>query len=156
MMHEIDHIASFIDDGTYLLLIILAFTAFFKREYVGKVYGLLIATIVFNGIVRMVYFFMIPRFLGHTHEVKVYIGICVLGMIFITCVKLSVVFLAGVIYKKVRGAYVGRLLACLGLAAFFVLASGFLMVLNYSRPGHQTIMQTVQEKYELLYHQEDI
>lgn len=101
MMHEIDHIASFIDDGTYLLLIILAFTAFFKREYVGKVYGLLIAAIIFDTMVAVFYFSMVPRLLGHTPEVKMLVGAYILIAFLIMCGKLSAAFLVGVIYKKV-------------------------------------------------------
>ena len=155
MMHELEFVMELIEDGTVLLVLVLAFTAFFKRKYVGKVYGLLIAAIIFDTMVAVFYFSMVPRLLGHTPEVKMLVGAYILIAFLIMCGKLSAAFLVGVIYKKVRGEYAGRLLACLGIAAFFAIASWLFLALGYSEEDNQKI-HMVQDKYDQLYQQKKI
>jgi hypothetical protein len=155
MMHDLDLFMELIEDGTYLLVLVLAFTAFFKRKYVGKVYGLLIAAIIFDTMVTVFYFSMFPRLLGHTPEVKMLVGAYILTSIRIMFEELFAAFLVGVIYKKVRGEYTGRLLACLGIAAFFAIVSELFLSFGYSEEDNQKI-HMVLDKYLQLCEQKNI
>ena len=155
LMHGINHLINLISDGTYLLILVLVYTAFCKTKYVGKVYGLLAAAIIFSGVCLLFYWSMVPRFLGSAPEVKRIMGFYMLMTIVITCGKLSLLFLVGTIYKKVKGEYPGRLLACLGIAFFFAFAAFLFIVLNYSEADLPQ-MNTINDRYEILYKQKNI
>lgn len=155
LMHGINHLINLISDGTYLLILVLVYTAFCKTKYVGKVYGLLAAAIIFSGVCTLFYCSMFPRYLGSAPEVKRLVGAYMLTAILFTCGKLSLLFLVGTIYKKVKGEYPGRLLACLGIAFFFAFAAWLFIVLNWSAADLPQ-MHTIDKQYEILYKQKNI
>lgn len=155
LMHGINHLVNLITDGTYLLILVLVYTAFCKTKYVGKVYGLLAAAIIFSGVCLLFYWSMVPRYLGSAPEVKRFVGLNMLTAILVTCGKLSLLFLVGTIYKKVKGEYPGRLLACLGIAFFFAFVALLFIGLNWSVADLPQI-HTIYDRFDILYKQKNI
>lgn len=126
-----------------------------QNKICREVYGLLAAAIIFSGVCMLFYCSMVPRFLGGAPEVKRFVGLSMLAEILVTCGKLSLLFLVGTIYKKVKGEYPGRLLVCLGIAFFFAFAALLFIGLNWN-VADLPQMHTILDQYEILYKQKNI